>query len=159
MKNRKPFTIIGIVILVIGLCIIFPYEYKRSETIFGFTYTYLSLITGLLITMFGLMGKHMIKGLLVVIASGFISFCAWYIVLYKDFWGIIPALYGGIPAGIVAGLIFLALNFFFLKDKNRYVQLIKQFLTYSVLLIIVSILFAKGGDWIFEISEYFKSKN
>ncbi|RZL34592.1 MAG: hypothetical protein EOO96_09275 [Pedobacter sp.] len=158
MNHRKQFLITGAVILIICLFVAFPLEYRKSQTIFDFTYTYFTLTVGLLITMYGLMGKHIFKGLLVVICSGFISFCTSYIVLYDDFWGIIPALYGGIPAGIVTGLIFLLLNFFLLKNENKYRQLLKQFLSYVITLFIVSILFARGGDWIFEISEYFKSK-
>ena len=70
----------------------------------------------------------------------------------------IPALYAGIPAGIVAGLVFLIFNYQFIKDENKVTLFIKRLILYSILLFISSILFAKGGDWIFDISEYFKAK-
>jgi hypothetical protein len=77
--------------------------------------------------------------------------------MYNDFWGIIPALYAGIPAGIVAGLVFLIFNYQFIKDENKVSRLIKQGVLYSVILLVSSVLFAKGGDWIFELTEYLKN--
>jgi len=157
MKNRKWFLIASGITLLVSLCVIFPIE-KKSEFISDLVYTFITLGLAMLLGMYGLMGKKILGGLLILLMSVIISFISWYIVFYNDFWGIIPAIYGGIPSGIVAGLLFLITDANFLADDNKYKRFIKRLSTYSVLLIIISVLFAKGGDWIFEISEYFKNK-
>jgi len=158
-KFNKPILIAGVVILTISLCFIFPYEYNKTNYISDLKLTFLSLAVAMLTLMYGLMGKHFFKGLLFLICSALCSFCCWWLFFYNDFWGIIPALYAGIPAGIVAGLVFLIFNYQFIKDENKVKLFIKRLILYSILLFISSVLFAKGGDWIFDISEYFKAKS
>lgn len=157
-KFNKPILIAGVIILTICLCFIFPYEYNRTNYISDLKLTFLSLAAAMFTLMYGLMGKHFFKGLLFLICSALFSFCCWWLFFYSDFWGMIPALYAGIPAGIVAGLVFLIFNYQFIKDENKVTLFIKRLILYSILLFISSILFAKGGDWIFEMSEYLKSK-
>ncbi|WAC42553.1 hypothetical protein [Pedobacter sp. SL55] len=70
----------------------------------------------------------------------------------------IANIFMGIVTGVVSGLIFLAVNFCFLRDENRYKLFFKRLVSYLLILLISSILFAKGGDWIFELTEYFKNK-
>jgi len=104
------------------------------------------------------MGKHFYKGLLFLICSALFSFIAW-LLLYPAGWlSSVVAVWGGVPSGVVAGLLFMLFNFQFIKDENRYVLFSKRLISYLVILGIVSLLFDKGGDWIFDISEYFKSR-
>lgn len=159
MKPNKPILITGVVIFAISVCIIFPYESSKSSYIDDLKFTFLTLALAMFTLMYGLMGKHFFKGLLFLLFSAVFSFGCWSLFLYNDFWGIIPALYAGIPAGIVAGLVFLIFNYQLIKDENKVSRYAKQFVLYGVILLISSILFAKGGDWIFEISQYYKMKN
>ena len=158
MKPNKPILIAGVVIFTISVCIIFPYESSKSNYIDNFKFTFLTLALAMFTLMYGLMGKHFFKGLLFLLFSAVFSFACWSLFLYNDFWGIIPALYAGIPAGIVAGLVFLIFNYQFIKDENTIRRYAKQFALYGVILLISSVLFAKGGDWIFELTAYFKNR-
>ncbi|SOD18354.1 hypothetical protein [Pedobacter xixiisoli] len=155
---NKPVLIAGVVIFTISVCIIFPYESSKTSYLAELHFTFLTLALAMFTLMYGLMGKHFFKGLLFLIFSAIFGFCSWAIFLYNDFWGVIPALYAGVPAGIVAGLVFLIFNYQFIKDDNKTRLFVKRLILYSVILFISSLLFAKGGDWIFELTEYFKNK-
>lgn len=157
MNSRKWFLIAASIILLISLCIIFPYEQSRSNFIDDLGYTFLTLAISMFLGMYGLMGKAFFKGLLFLIFSTVFSFCVWLLFYPADILSKIAAIYGGIPSGIVAGLFFLIVNHKFLKDENQYKQILKQLVCYSIILLIVSILFDKGGDWIDEILMHFKT--
>lgn len=158
MKPNKPILIAGVVISAISLCLIFPYESSKSNFITDLKFTFLTLALAMFTLMYALMGKHFFNGLLFIFSSALVSFFCWCI-FYYDILGIIPAIYAGIPAGIVAGLIFLIFNYQLIKEENKGRRFVKRLVLYIVILAISSLLFAKGGDWIFEITEYFKNKN
>lgn len=158
MKPNKPVLIAGVIIFAISVCIIFPYESGKSNYIDGLKFTFLTLALAMFTLMYGLMGKHFFKGVLFLLFTAVFSFACWSLFLYNDFWGIIPALYAGIPAGIVAGLVFLIFNHQFIKGENQVRRYIKQVILYAFLLLVSSVLFAKGGDWIFQLTEYFKNR-
>ncbi|RZL39547.1 MAG: hypothetical protein EOO96_00360 [Pedobacter sp.] len=158
MKPNKPIIITGVVIFAISACIIFPYESGKSNYIDDLKFTFITLALAMFTLMYGLMGKHFFKGLFFLLFSAVFSFACWSLFLYNDFWGVIPALYAGVPSGIVAGLLFLIFNYQFIKDENKLRRYTKQFVLYSIILLISSIIFAKGGDWIFELTEYFKNR-
>ena len=158
IKARKPILIAGVIILAISLCFIFPFEYNRSNYIADLKFTFLSLAVAMFTLMFGLMGKHFPKGLLFLICSALFSFIAWFFLYPAGWFSAIVAVWGGVPSGVIAGLLFMIFNFEFIKDENRYVLFFKRLISYLVILGVVSILFDKGGDWIFNISEYFKSR-
>ena len=104
-KVQKLFLIAGVIILAISLCIVFPLEQSNSSTIEAFGYTYLTLTIALLTIMYGLMGKVFFKGLLFLLFSALFSYCAW-LLLYPSGWlSSFIAFWGGIPSGIIAGLI------------------------------------------------------
>lgn len=158
IKARKPILIAGVVILTICLCFIFPFEYNRTNYITDLKFTFLSLAVAMFTLMFGLMGKHFYKGLLFLICSALFSFIVWFFLYPAGWLSPVVAVWGGIPSGVIAGLLFLLLNFEFIKDENRYRLFFKRLISYLVILGIVSFLFDKGGDWIFDISEYLKSR-
>lgn len=158
MKPNKPILVAGIVIFAISVCAIFPYESSKTNYIAELKYTFLTLALAMFTLMYSLMGKHFFKGLLFLLFSAVFSFACWSLFLYNDFWGVIPALYAGVPAGVLTGLVFLIFNYQFIKNENKSRLYLKRFLLYSVLLCIFSLLFAKGGDWIFDLTEYFKNR-
>jgi len=157
MNVRKWFLIASGAMLIISLCVIFPLE-KKSEFIGDLVYTFITLGIAILLGMYGLMGKKIINGLLLILSSIVISFVCWYIVFNNDFWGIVPAIYGGIPSGIVTGLLFLIVDYKWIEGEDRFRLFFKRLISYSIILLIVSVIAAKGGDWMFNISQYFKMK-
>ncbi|WP_316735687.1 hypothetical protein [Pedobacter aquatilis] len=158
MNPNKPILVSDVIIFAICICIIFPYEYNRASYITDLKFTIISLALTMFTLMYGLMGRHFFKGVLFLIFSAVFSFLCWFGVAYNDFWGIVPALYAGAPAGVLAGLLFLIFNFKFIKDENKYKLFFKRFALYLLILFVVSILFAKGGDWIFDLEMYFRSR-
>ena len=158
MQSKKWLLMSSASILLISLCVIFPIEKSKSAFLSTYIYTYLTLGVAMLLGMYSLMGNHFFKGLLFLVCSTGFSFCGWYLVFYNDFWGIVPAIYGGIPSGLVTGLLFLIVDGKFLRDKYKNSRLIKRVIIYLLILLLVSVLFEKGGDWAFELSEYFKNK-
>jgi len=64
------------------------------------------------------------------------------------------AIWIGIPSGIVTALIFMILNYYVLQKQNK-LRLVKQLISYFIILTIVAVSFLYGGDWIFEINNYF----
>lgn len=105
------------------------------------------------------MGKYFFKGVLFLLFSAVFSFFCWAGYFFNDFWGIIPAVYAGVPAGIITGLLFLIFNYQFISHENKVVLFVKRLMLYGIILFVVSIVFAKGGDWIFDISYYLKHRN
>ena len=159
INPQKLFLVSGVIVLAVSLCIIFPLENSKAITIAEFGYTYLTLTIALLTMMYGLMGKAFFKGLLFLLFSALFSFSAW-LLLYPSGWlSSLVAFWAGIPCGIIAGLIFMLINFKFIKDDNRYQLFFKRLISYLLILLIVSYMFHNGGDWIFDVSEYFKNKN
>lgn len=154
MKNRKGYLIAGVVLLLISLCIILPIEKRKSYTIEDFGYTYATLAMTLLLFLYSLMGKNFFKGLLFVLISIIISICGWFIFFINDSWVGVIAIWMGVPTGIIAALLFLIFNFYCLSAENKYTLFLKRLLSYTIILGTVSLLFAKGGDWFFKLSQY-----
>ncbi|WP_316807407.1 hypothetical protein [Pedobacter agri] len=178
MKQEiKPIFLAGIVILIISVCIIFPIEYRKASFVTDLKFTYSTLGVAMLTFMYAFMGRNTYKGLLFLLGSCVFSIICWFIFLPESalsksnskvfeitiaifsFFEHFAKLYMGTVTGVIAGLIFLIVNARFLKDANRYLLFFKRLISYLVILGIVCFLFAKGGDWIFEISEYLKSKS
>ena len=159
MKPNKKVLIAGVIILTISLCLIFPIESSKTSYINELPFTFLTLALAMFTLMYGLMGKHFFKGLLFLLFSVLFSFCAWLVFYPSDWLATFVAIWAGIPSGIIAGLLFMVVNFQFIKDENRYKLFFKRLVSYCLILFVVSYLFHNGGDWIFEISEYFKRKN
>jgi len=157
MNVRKWFLIASGAMLIISLCVIFPIE-KKSEFVGDLVYTFITLGIAIFLGMYGLMGKKIINGLFLILSSIVISFVCWYIVFYNDFWGIVPAIYGGIPSGIISGLLFLIVDYKWIEGEDILRLFFKRLIVYSIILLIVSVIAAKGGDWMFNISQYFKVK-
>ena len=153
--TRRVLLIAGLSILLISTCVIFPMEYSKASFIEEFGYTYLTLALALFLLMFGLMGRHTYKGLLFMALSSIIGAVFFYVAFPVSIFTVFIAIWLGIPSGIITALIFMIVNFYFFRDVKKH-RLLKQIVVYLVILLIVSVLFGYGGDWIYEITEYFK---
>ena len=153
--TRKVLLIAGLFTLLISTCVIFPVEYSKASFIEEFGYTYLTLAIALFLLMFGLMGRYTFRGLLFLALSSIIGAIFFYVAFPVSLFTVFIAIWLGIPSGIITALIFMIVNFYFFSDAKKH-KLLKQIVVYLVILFIVSILFAYGGDWIYEITEYFK---
>ncbi len=153
-KKRKFTAIAGVTTLLVTVFVIYPIEMGKANFVSDFVYTYLGLAVALLLLMSGLMGKYFVKGLSFVLASTILGFTL--IALSVEF-GAILGFVIGIPSGVMAGIIFLVINFYFLKNIKSYRRPI-QIISYFIILCTVSIIFFRGGDWIYDITEYFKNK-
>ena len=153
--NKRKFTAIaGIITLLVSVFVIYPIELGKANYVSEFVYTYVGLSIAVLLLMLGLMGKYFIKGLSFILVSTILGFTL--IALSVEF-GAILGFVIGIPSGVIAGIIFLVINFYFLKNIKRY-RLPVQIVSYFIILCIVSFIFFRGGDWIYDITEYFKNK-
>jgi len=147
-NKRKVPLIAGVILLLISVCIIFPIEYRRNSFLEEFVYTYSTLALALFLMMFGLMGRDFFKGLLFLFLSSIVGavffYYAYPLVPHASF----IAVWLGIPSGIIAGLVFMVLNFYILNKQVGF-KLLKQLAAYLIILLIVSVLFGYGGDWFF----------
>ena len=176
IKVNKTFLIAGIVILAISLCV-FPFEYNKASYVFDLKFTFLTLTLAMLTLMYSFMGKYFFKGLLFLFGSCIFSISCWFYFSpnnkelsepTSEFFEItltilsafqtISILFMGTVTGIVAGLIFLLINYKFLKAENLYLLFILRLISYLIILVVVSVLFHHGKDWIAEIAEYLKAK-
>ncbi|MEO5911327.1 MAG: hypothetical protein ABIP95_10590 [Pelobium sp.] len=153
-NTRKICLVAGVITLLISVLVIYPIEMGKANFVNDFVYTYLSLAVAVLLLMLGLMGEYFISGLLFVLISTILGFT---LILLSLEYGAILGFVIGIPSGVIAGLIFLVINFYFLKDVKRY-RLPIQIVSYCIILCLVSFLFYHGGDWIYDITQYFNNK-
>ena len=153
--NKRKFTAIaGIITLLVSVFVIYPIELGKANYVSEFVYTYVGLSIAVLLLMLGLMGKYFIKGLSFILVSTILGFTL--IALSVEF-GAILGFVIGIPSGGIAGIIFLVINFYFLKNIKRY-RLPVQIVSYFFILCIVSFIFFRGGDWLYDITAYFNNK-
>lgn len=159
-KVRKIMLTAGGVISLVTLFIIYPIEYSKSNFVADFILTGIGITIGTLLILYGLTGGRFIKYLGFLVLSGIMGFFCWYFYPVSDNWflGVI-ALYAGVPSGLVSALVFFIIRYYlFFRNREfpversaRNVLFLKQLLLYFVLLAIVSVLFLKGGDWIYDI--------
>ena len=154
LRQRKITAIAGVITLLVSVFVIYPIEMGKANFVSDFIYTYSGLAVALLLLMLGFMGKYFVKGLSFMLASIILGFTV--IAVTLDF-GAILGFVIGIPSGVIAGLIFLAVNFYFLKDLKSY-RLPIQIVSYFIVLCIVSFVFFRLGDWIYDITDYFRNK-
>ncbi|ALL06867.1 hypothetical protein AQ505_16060 [Pedobacter sp. PACM 27299] len=154
---RKVILMAGILTLLISTCVIFPIQKEESNFLEDFTYTFLGLFLALLLLMIGLLGKDFFKGLLFLFFSTIFGGVCFYVAYPPVTFASFIAVWLGVPSGVVTAILFMIVNFYFLKDLKRY-KLLKQIIVYFIILFIVSVLFGYGGDWSFEISQYFKNR-
>lgn len=153
--KRKVVLWAGVITLLISLLVIYPVERSKANYIDEFGFTYLTLFIALPLIMFGLMGKSFFKGILMVALSAVVGAVFFYFAFPPFLFSSFIAVLLGVPSGIITALLFLIVNHYFFKDIRSYKR-IKQVAVYFIILLVVAVLFGYGGDWIFDITEYFK---
>lgn len=143
---RKAFLLGGTITLLISTCAIFPLERSRANYLEEFQNTFITLAIALLLLMAGLMGKKVFKGLLFLGVSTLIAVAFFYVAYPLVPFTLFVAVILGIPSGIITGLIFMVINYYFFRDIKTY-KLFKQIIFYLIILSVVSVLFGYGGDW------------
>lgn len=154
---RKALFIAGILTLLASTCVIFPIERSNTSFLEGFVYTFSILAASLLLLMSGLMGKNFFKGILFIAVSSIIGAVFFYVAYPPVPFAAFIAIWLGIPSGIIAALVFMIVNFYFFKEIKSF-RVLRQTTAYLAILCVVSVLFGYGGDWFFEITEYFRDK-
>lgn len=145
-RNRKLFIIAGGILVIMAIAVIFPIEKSKAITIAEFQYTYLTLIIGVLLSMYGFLGTRIFTALLFMILSAIISSIIWFMLFSDSFVSMIVATWIGFPVGLLAGLIFVIVNALFLEPgESKRGKLIKQVLVYVFILAMFTLLFYKGG--------------
>ncbi|WP_157287834.1 hypothetical protein [Pedobacter cryoconitis] len=145
-RNRKLFIIAGGILVIMAIAVIFPIEKSKAITIAEFHYTYLTLIIGVLLSLYGFLGTRIFTALLFMILSAIISSMIWFMLFSDSFVSMIVAIWIGFPVGLLVGLIFVIVNALFLEpvERKRW-KLIKQVLVYVLILSMFTLLFYKGG--------------
>ncbi|SHE54330.1 hypothetical protein [Pedobacter caeni] len=159
-KVRKIMLTAGAVISLVSVFVIYPIEYSKSSYVSDFILSITGITIGTLLILYGLTGGLFIKYLGFLVLSAITGFFCWYFYPVADnWWSGVMALYCGIPSGIIAALLFFIIRYYlFFRNKAfpvdrsaRNILFLKQLVLYFVLLAIVSVLFLKGGDWIYDI--------
>ena len=145
-KSRKLFIIAGGILAILAIGIIFPIEKSRAITIAEFNYTYLTLVVGVLLSLYGFLGIRIFNALLFMILSAIISSIIWYALFADSFVSIIVTIWIGFPVGLLVGLIFVIVNALFLESgESKKWKVIKQILVYILILATFTLLFYTGG--------------
>ena len=156
LAGRKICLILGAIFFVLSVFIFFPIESSKSNFLEDLPMTFSALFTALILLMIGFMGKHFFKGILFLLLSGVVGYFLIYFGYPLGQFSVLAAFWLGIPSGIVAALIFLVVNYYFLIRIKTH-KIIKKIVVYLIILLIVAILFGYGGDWYFEFTEYLKN--
>jgi len=151
MKVKKTSLWIGITLIVIALVVIFPIE--KTDFLGDLVYTFFTSLIGLIVIIYAIGGSSFFKIMGFLLASIMVSMFCWAL-FERGGWGAsIAVVWGGIPSGLTAGILFLMGNYYLQLNEKKTYKYIKQLLFYFIILLIVSILFRYGGDWYFKIFE------
>ncbi|NDV66686.1 hypothetical protein [Bacteroides sp. 224] len=154
MEKKKTCIIVGIVTFFIGCLIVYPIESRDTVTIEELKYTFSTLITGILIALYGLLGSNILKCLLFLFF--WISMSMLFVYLWEDDgWGRgIVVFWLGLPSGAISGILFLIINHFFLRKKSKSkMRYVKQVGTLIVIYLIVVLIMKWGGDVLFYLQQ------
>ncbi|MBB6240494.1 membrane-associated HD superfamily phosphohydrolase [Pedobacter sp. AK013] len=151
MEIKKKSLWIGIALILIAAGVIFPIE--KTGFLEDLMYTFSTLIIGLLVIIYAISGGNFFKVIGFLLGSILMSMLLWFLVERGKWGSSIAVVWGGIPSGLISGILFLISNHFLrLREKKQY-KYIKQVLLYFLILLIVSVLFRYGGDWYFDAFE------
>lgn len=150
--NRRNYLISGTVLFLLGIVFAFPVDkLMNSGSLIRFAATCSFLGIGLLTLLYGIMGKRAIKAILLVILSTFLGYISWYYYTGAGWLSSTIAFWTGVPIGILSALLYLILDRYFLSKRQQKIILLKQIALYLVLFLTLSLLAAKGSDWIYHI--------
>ena len=153
-KDRKVFIIAGAISVILAIGIILPIEKSKAITIAEFNYTYLALILGVVLALYGFLSNRIFSALFLMIFSGILSSGIWFVLFSDSFISMIVALWIGFPVGLLVGLIFVIVNELFLvRGERKGYKRIQQIVVYATILAIFTLMFYKGGDLLEHISK------
>lgn len=118
--NKRYYLISGAAFVLIGLVFAFPLDkLMNSGSLIKFAGTCSFLGIGLLILLFGFMKKGVLKAILLITFSAFLSYVSWFYYTGSGWLSSTIAFWTGIPIGILSALLYLILNHYFLSKKSR----------------------------------------
>ena len=88
-----------------------------------------------------------------LLGSILMSMLLWLLIERGKWGSSIAVVWGGIPSGLISGILFLTGNYFLRLNEKKQYKHIKQVLLYFLILLMVSVLFRYGGDWYFDVFE------
>ena len=90
--------------------------------------------------------KKFLMSLLIVFLMPVVSYFSWRYIFNERFF--FPDLIG-IPAGLIAALLFLLVNKYVIKIESKGREMLTQVVVMILLLIIINLIMARGGDLLF----------
>ncbi|WP_316804209.1 hypothetical protein [Pedobacter nototheniae] len=155
MNIRKVVLIIGCVLFFIGLISSFAIDsfferYSLNKMIF----IMFELIGGVILVLYGAVGRHLPKALLFILCSVLFCMGLWTIYEWHNWWGIFAIFYNGIGSGISSAVLIIAIRYYFFIRKSRKPSLAILIPVYLLLVFISSLVFSGGSDVIFDVFGY-----
>ncbi|KRT13151.1 hypothetical protein ASU31_26050 [Pedobacter ginsenosidimutans] len=149
MEVKKKSLWVGIALSLIAVGVIFPIE--KTDFLDDLVYTFSTLLIGLLIIIYAISGANFLKVIGFLLGSILISMLFWFL-FERGGWGAsIAVIWGGIPSGLISGILFLIGNYYLKLGEKKEYKYLKQLLLYFFILLIVSVLFRYGGDWYYDV--------
>ncbi|AWG26040.1 hypothetical protein [Flavobacterium kingsejongi] len=147
MKDRKQYILIGALIFIVGIIAMFPLEVlMNSNNIGKLTLSFSGLSIGLLVLLYGFMGRSFLKAVGIILAGVLISMLFWYVYENGEWGDSIIIFWVGVPAGILGSILFLIVNHYFLCGKNNKTAIGIQVLWGLLILAAVNALYYNFGD-------------
>jgi hypothetical protein len=149
MEVKKMSLWVGIALIIIAFGVVFPIE--KTDFLDDLVYTFSTLLIGLLVIIYAISGANFLKAIGFLLGSILISMLFWFL-FERSGWGAsIAIIWGGIPSGLVSGILFLISNYYLKLGKKKEYKCFKQLLIYFFILLMVSVLFKYGGDWYYDV--------
>jgi len=150
VKNKSLW--IGIALSLVAVGIIFPIE--KTDFLDDLIYAPSILVIGLAIIIYAISKGNFLKVMGLLLGSILISMLLFWLLVEEGGWGTsIAVIYGGIPSGIISGILFLITNYYLKLSEKKEYKFLKQSILYLLILLTVSMLFRHGGDWYYDVFE------
>lgn len=151
MEVKKKSLWIGIALSLVAVGIIFPIE--KTDFLDDLIYAPSILVIGLAIIIYAISKGNFLKVMGLLVGSILISMLFWLLVEQGGWGTSIAVIYGGIPSGIISGILFLITNYYLKLSEKKEYKFPKQSILYLLILLTVSMLFRYGGDWYYDVFE------
>jgi len=151
MEVKKKSLWIGIALSLVAVGIIFPIE--KTDFLDDLIYAPSILVIGLAIIIYAISKGNFLKVMGLLLGSILISMLFWLLVEQGGWGTSIAVIYGGIPSGIISGILFLITNYSLKLSEKKEYKFLKQSILYLLILLTVSMLFRYGGDWYYDVFE------
>ena len=151
MDLENKYRIIGFLIFFIGISLLTYWELSSDIIItYNQDVTVYSIISvGLLILLLDNFKTLFFKAFIILLFSIFFSMLMWTFYAGNT-WGRDFMIKGaGIISGFISGILFLIMNNYLFKNKLEQNLKLKKIFIFLFTLLFTSIIFEKGGDWLF----------